>query len=447
MELLNVTVTLEDGASGVYPLAAAAGLQAGYDHHIFLPLITDPYKEPPTRTPPAAPAGLKASLSEFSGFILKWTDRSSDETGFRIERRVSGVDSDYVELATVGRNTTEYFDSSSPIHYKKEYTYRVTAVGPAGNSKPAVVTFTAPAPPAVKPAAPADCWVEAITPTSAIFFWEDSSDNEEYFDLWIIQEAYIDLGWRPLARIEANATFVTVIDLVPNDLTGLSITAVNTAGESVTDCAVTFRTKPKSTSFRLVNHASYPINSILIDGVEQLPAYPLNVPPGSYYEIPLSEGTHVLQYTTGWWQDKDSRFNMYTVRGKMVIKAGDNVLEVKDPAITDLMTQFSEEGYWEGYYFDSQANCRTAAFRFFDDGTYVNYVSNQPVGSGKYLETGRNPNLFSVNFAVQEKGKSALEGVLNEIYGYFYLPNGPTGWKMIQYTYKPQGYFYNPFCP
>lgn len=166
VELLDVTVTLEDGAAGgVYQPAAAAGLQAGYDHRIFLPLITDPYREPPPRTPPAAPTGLKAGLSEYSGFILRWTDRSSDETGFRIERKVSGVNSDYVELATVGSNKTEYFDSSSPIHYEKEYTYRVTAVNPAGSSNPAVITFTAPAPPAVKPAAPANCWVEAITPT------------------------------------------------------------------------------------------------------------------------------------------------------------------------------------------------------------------------------------------------------------------------------------------
>jgi hypothetical protein len=58
---------------------------------------------------------------------LTWLDRSSEETGFRIER-ASGT-SLFARIATVGANVTSYADST--VVQNVTYHYRVQAYTPA----------------------------------------------------------------------------------------------------------------------------------------------------------------------------------------------------------------------------------------------------------------------------------------------------------------------------
>ncbi len=87
---------------------------------------------------PAAPSGLAALPASPSEIDLSWTDNSSNETGFLIERSPDG--STWSSLTTVGSNVTSYANtglSSSTTHY-----YRVSAFSGAGSS-PASNTATA----------------------------------------------------------------------------------------------------------------------------------------------------------------------------------------------------------------------------------------------------------------------------------------------------------------
>jgi hypothetical protein len=62
---------------------------------------------------------------------LRWTDTTSNETGFRIERHNG---SSYVQVATVGANVTSYTDSS--LNAGSTYCYQVRAFNSAGVSGP-----------------------------------------------------------------------------------------------------------------------------------------------------------------------------------------------------------------------------------------------------------------------------------------------------------------------
>src|SRR5262249_15888998 len=52
--------------------------------------------------PPAAPTGLTASAASSTRVNLTWTDKSGNETGFKIERSTNGVN--FTQIATVGVN-------------------------------------------------------------------------------------------------------------------------------------------------------------------------------------------------------------------------------------------------------------------------------------------------------------------------------------------------------
>jgi hypothetical protein len=56
--------------------------------------------------------------------ILSWSDNSTNEVGFRIERR-TGATGTYAEIATVGVNTASYTDVNLPNG--TTYCYRVRA--------------------------------------------------------------------------------------------------------------------------------------------------------------------------------------------------------------------------------------------------------------------------------------------------------------------------------
>ena len=85
-----------------------------------------------TPAAPAAPAAVSAVAVSHARVDLAWTDNSSDETGFRIERsRVSNfgtTDAAY----DVGPDVRAFSDTA--VSPETDYFYRVAAVGPAGRS-------------------------------------------------------------------------------------------------------------------------------------------------------------------------------------------------------------------------------------------------------------------------------------------------------------------------
>jgi hypothetical protein len=64
-------------------------------------------------------------------FELTWADNSSDETGFRVERKL-GATGAYGVIVTTGANVTSYNDSN--LADSTTYCYRVNAFNDAGNS-------------------------------------------------------------------------------------------------------------------------------------------------------------------------------------------------------------------------------------------------------------------------------------------------------------------------
>jgi thermitase len=86
-----------------------------------------------TPPPPASPSNLAATALSTSEIGLTWTDNSSDETGFRIERSPGGANS-WTEIFTTGANATTYTDGG--LAADTTYDYRVSAFNAYGSSAP-----------------------------------------------------------------------------------------------------------------------------------------------------------------------------------------------------------------------------------------------------------------------------------------------------------------------
>jgi len=89
-----------------------------------------PAPTPSTNTAPLAPSNFNASTTGTSWIKLTWTDHSYRETGFRILRSTDG--SNYTQIATVGANTTRWYNTGLPSG--KTYYYKVYAYNSYGTS-------------------------------------------------------------------------------------------------------------------------------------------------------------------------------------------------------------------------------------------------------------------------------------------------------------------------
>ncbi|MEQ1758998.1 MAG: fibronectin type III domain-containing protein, partial [Vicinamibacterales bacterium] len=173
-------------------------------------------------TPAPAPTALTATAPISGPVHLSWTDTSTTETSFHIERSTGGA---FTEIGTVGPNVTVFTDSA--VDPETAYSYRVTAVnagGPSAYSNVATVT-TQPLP----PTAPTSLSVVAPTSVAAQLTWTDASTSETGFTIERSVEggAFVEIGTAP-----ANATAYTDTTTQPVTTYGYRVRAVNAGGPS-----------------------------------------------------------------------------------------------------------------------------------------------------------------------------------------------------------------------
>jgi hypothetical protein len=144
------------------------------------------------------PGGLTASSSDTT-IRLRWTDNSSFEAGFVIERDEG---SGYQALATVVTNATEYLDVA--LEYDKQYRYRVGIFYEGVNSEFSNTALVN----SPLSFSPTNLAADA-TALTIVLRWDDNCIFESGFRL----ERDGGLGWEPLVELGANVTTYEDVDL------------------------------------------------------------------------------------------------------------------------------------------------------------------------------------------------------------------------------------------
>ena len=208
-----------------YTYRVAAVNSAGSSPYTNESSVTTP-QGPGAPTPPTIPSGLNASASSSSQIDLSWTDNSSNETGFNVERLNGNV---WTVLTTLPANTTSYSDKGlAPATF---YTYRVNAVNAAGPS--GYIGNTA-----VTPVAPV-----TQNPPYAPYFLSAVANSSSQVTLNWYDNFGVETGVS-VERQTANGPFTVVATLAPHAATYVDMTVApsttytyrvasfNTAGSS-----------------------------------------------------------------------------------------------------------------------------------------------------------------------------------------------------------------------
>jgi hypothetical protein len=156
--------------------------------------------EAPIETRPAAPTGLTATAVNERRVDLSWTDHSSSETGFRVERKVNAGDP-WTAIATLGANVVAYSDTH--VVETTTYTYHVLAFNDGGDSAPSnEASATTPA--LTVPAPPTGLGASALSASAVLLTWTDASYNEDLFK--IERKTGAGGAWAQIATAAAEAT-------------------------------------------------------------------------------------------------------------------------------------------------------------------------------------------------------------------------------------------------
>jgi len=198
--------------------------------------------QPAAPTAPAAPTNLSATASSSSQINLTWTDNSSNESGFRIERSADGAT--FTEIGVVGSNVTTY--ASTSLSAATQYWYRVRAYNATGQSAyagPASAT-TQSAPTA--PAAPTNLSATAVSSSRINLTWTDHASNETGFR---IERSADAVTFTQIGVVGSNVTTYASTSLSAATQYWYRVRAYNATGQSAyagPASATTMPTKPSA---------------------------------------------------------------------------------------------------------------------------------------------------------------------------------------------------------
>ncbi len=198
----------------------------------------------PTRTPtpvtvPANPSGLVATAISSTQINLSWTDNSSNETGFQVERSpAAGGPFAFIG----GTSQSSYADLGRTP--STTYYYRVRAYNGIGNSGYSNTAFATTS--AGVPQAPTNLSASAVSSSQINLAWTDASSNESGFK---IERSSATSGWVHIWTLGVNATTYANTGLEASTAYSFRVRAYNIdSGDSGYSNTATTTTQPSSGS-------------------------------------------------------------------------------------------------------------------------------------------------------------------------------------------------------
>ena len=175
-------------------------------------------------SPVTAPSSLSATAVSTSRIDLSWTDNSSNETGFVVERDTSASFSSPATF-TVGANVTSF--SSTGLASGSTYYYRVKAVNGTDSSAYSNTASTATL--STVPA-PSGLAATAVSGSRIDVTWTDNSSNETNF---VLERSTSASFTSPTSTtLAANATSASATGLTPGTTYYFRVKATNATDAS-----------------------------------------------------------------------------------------------------------------------------------------------------------------------------------------------------------------------
>ena len=176
--------------------------------------------------PPADPANLSATPVSGSQINLAWTDGSTNELGFKIERCTGAGCSDFAQVATAAANVTSFSDTG--LAGGTSYSYRVRAYNGAGDSG---YTNVASATTLTPPAAPSNLTATAVSKSQINLAWTDNATDEDGFKIERCKGSSCT-NFAQIATVGPNVTTYANTGLTANTAYRYRVRAYNAGGTS-----------------------------------------------------------------------------------------------------------------------------------------------------------------------------------------------------------------------
>lgn len=178
-----------------------------------------------TPSAPAAPGALAIQSATASQLVLIWTDNSTSETGFEVQRSLQGG-GPFTALQTLPPNAVTFTDTG--LTPATTYFYRVRAFNDGGNSNFSSVASGTTLP--LPPSAPSGLNAQVVNDSQVALTWVDNANNETGFE---IQRSAGSLNaFGPIVTTGANLTSYTDTGLASGSTYFYRVRAINSGGLS-----------------------------------------------------------------------------------------------------------------------------------------------------------------------------------------------------------------------
>lgn len=173
--------------------------------------------------PNGVPNGLTVTVLSESEIRVNWSDQSTNETGFTIERS-DFIDDLYKEVGEVASNVVSF--TSSDLQANSSYFFRIIAFNDEGVTSPS--TSVSATTDVAAPLAPTSLKSTDVATNSISIAWVDNASFEDGYDVHIA----VGATFNSVAKLEADIESYIITDLSEITLYSIKVIAFNSTGET-----------------------------------------------------------------------------------------------------------------------------------------------------------------------------------------------------------------------